>query len=308
MPLWNWYQGRRKNVCAWIHGNLADGITMQTKQQFAWMFLTIVVVVLVALFACGVYRKLAGSQNVAVARRGEHAARRIVVDILKMPPNVIEEKYGMRLQSSTDYFNMLYGCTIGMSDEEIAALENGDYASYCEIPPIGVSDAPHSRGFTDGHLAMQPWEFTCGVANDSKPRQQLKFENNYWIVASRIPSNAPANFIVLISANVDPVSLYGKLTPSDLHRPFRLKERKTQLGNLFIVGYHDACVYRKRYNPQDSKKNEILNLYEMYGHHTVTGSLQPGNNNTDFFDFSNDELPLEYLTPTGRVYSTFGEF
>ena len=57
------------------------------------------------------------------------------------------------------------------------------------------------------------------VAKVSSPQMTgLNAENNLWTVVNNLPSNAPANVIVLATRNVDPSSLRTKLEHADMDK------------------------------------------------------------------------------------------
>jgi hypothetical protein len=120
-------------------------------------------------------------------------------------------------------------------------------------------------------------------------RTGLAADRNIWTVVKNLPADAPGNFIVLCTRNIDPKSLKLRLTEDEMEREIRFSDTKDRiLKNYGIVirkdgsGYIAVCA-----NKSVSSGLSYRCVYENKSFDLLSGKDRP--------------FTVQYLTPTGEV-------
>ena len=219
------------------------------------------------------------------------SADKIIWGMLDMPPDVLAATTQRTngFASSTEYFNALYGNTIGMSSNE---YEKYIYTRYGRSR---INGGPKYYWCDERLLPIlvNPQDFSCGVARPVQPTMPLEPCNNYWIISSRIPSNAPPNFIVMASANVDASTLRTRVTPQDVDSIIRPSNKSTPWGGFYITVTKGGSITHHSFNRHSSCR-------DVYALHDSSPKL---NRPSPFFDLTCDNGErIGFLTPDGIVY------
>lgn len=126
------------------------------------------------------------------------------------------------------------------------------------------------------------------VAKVSSPQMTgLNAENNLWTVVNNLPSNAPANVIVLATRNVDPSSLRTKLEHADMDKRITFNTE----GEAGVLR-HTAVIIRK---DGSSLAITIRKRASRYGIDTLRYVY--GDKPFDLTKNTSAEAQVSYLTP-----------
>jgi len=142
--------------------------------------------------------------------------------------------------------------------------------------------------------------------NDNKCRCHLREEivsqlygrniftekNMPWIIAKNVPEDAPDNFIVLATANVNPASLRTRLTEGDMFK-------RLEVAQGYSMRVLHGCVFLVR------KDGKVIEFWKgrtpnaKYTYREIYDNL-PFDMTTNLVN----GVPVKYLTPTGEVTPT----
>lgn len=159
------------------------------------------------------------------------------------------------------------------------------------VPPSSSTDYfrvlhDHPDWCTGTDCAITLDMFSCGVVPTARSWEQFQPRNNYWTIISEIPSNAPANLIVMVSANVDAASLRTRLGPDDYGKELRMKSSSWSWGTLYVVIYANGTGTHHRFGGVSSQLQNVY-MSREYGPFDLT---------------TNQSEQLYYLTPSGVVF------
>jgi len=109
-----------------------------------------------------------------------------------------------------------------------------------------------------------------------------------WAIVKNLPSNAPNNFIVLATRNVDPKSLRSRLTEDQMDGKldFLPQEKNGLLRKYFIIIRRDGSYFISKCD----RTPRGIPFRDLYGN-------RPFDLTTNLLD----GLPVKHLTPDGEV-------
>jgi len=152
-----------------------------------------------------------------------------------------------------------------------------------------ITDAPPLRG-DEGKMCMR--HLKEEVVSQLYGRPLFSEKNMPWIIVKNLPENAPDNFIVMVTANVNPASLRTRLTEEDMSRQIGIAKNHHEhvlREHIYLIRKNgEAVELQKGLSPQAK-----FTYREIYGNMSfnLTTNLVNG-------------LPVKYLTPTGEVIPT----
>lgn len=124
--------------------------------------------------------------------------------------------------------------------------------------------------------------------NEAQGKPHVAPDQNMWTIVKNLPSNAPNNFIVLATRNVDPKFLRSRLTEDQMDDKldFLPKEKNGLLRKHFIIIRRDGSAFISKCE----KTYRGAPFRDLYGN-------RPFDLTTNLLD----GLPVKYLTPDGEV-------
>ena len=161
--------------------------------------------------------------------------------------------------------------------------------SFMCVPPNGTGTEGGCNYANSTEMINSLFESRGG--SDSGSFHEWSQEKNIWIVVDDVPSNAPPNFIVMATRNVDPKSLKLRLTSDEMDGKIKyLKSEKRGILNTYALLYRkDGTHSVKAFSWfRSSKKRDSYR--NIYGH-------QP-------FDLTTNGVSVRsvrYLTPVGEI-------
>jgi len=137
-------------------------------------------------------------------------------------------------------------------------------------------------------IFMAMFEYSTRITKDTNRHEFLTSENNIWTIARNVPTNAPDNFIVLMTRNVNPQSLRLKLTEDEMdHKISFLKPEKIGiLNHVAILFRKDGSSYAVNCSKRFSKYCTYRFVYNSRPYNLVT---------------NNSGVPIQYLLPNRQV-------